>query len=100
VDEIIAESEKYPNLLLAALTNGQLINDKRAQKIVSKFGVLNVSIDTPVASVYESIRIGGRFEILVNNMKNINRIKQSRGKGPKDSPRLQFSAIITDRTYR
>ncbi|MBI5234482.1 MAG: hypothetical protein HY880_09020 [Deltaproteobacteria bacterium] len=100
VDSIIEASQRYPDMKLAALTNGQLIGEKRAEAIVNKFGILNISIDTPDPVVYGSIRIGGRLDTLINNIARINQLKKDMGRSRFDPPKLQFSALIMERTYR
>ena len=100
IDKIAKMSNEYNNLKLSALTNAQLINDKRVEYILDKFSNINISIDTPNPDVYSSIRVGGKLETLINNVNKINAAKAQAGRGRHDFPKLLFSAVVMERTFR
>jgi MoaA/NifB/PqqE/SkfB family radical SAM enzyme len=63
------------------LTNGQLLDDEKIEKIVSR-GVSKVgfSIDGATPEMYEKIRRGASFEKLINNIRKIDEFKKRLGK--------------------
>lgn len=77
-DELMELAGKN-NVFQDIITNGLLLNEERIEKL-SKYSVnLNISIDATDKKMYEQIRSGGNFDILVRNLellkkyKNINR---------------------------
>ena len=77
-DELMELAGKN-NVFQDIITNGLLLNEERIEKL-SKYSVnLNISIDATDKKMYEQIRAGGNFDILVRNLellkkyKNINR---------------------------
>jgi len=73
------DEKKYPNLQnINVITNGRLLNEKMwnslsAKKFIKK---LEISIDAGTKYTYENItRIGGDWDILINNLKFISTIK-------------------------
>jgi MoaA/NifB/PqqE/SkfB family radical SAM enzyme len=100
VDKLIERARDFPQLKLGGATNGILLGKARIAGIVEKFDELSFSLDSADPRIYESIRLGARFEVLEDNLKRINEMKAKLGKGPQDYPQLHFSAVIMERTYR
>ncbi|MBI5418252.1 SPASM domain-containing protein [Candidatus Poribacteria bacterium] len=100
VDKILSDSLQFKNMKLAGITNGLLIGKQRAEIIVEKFDRLEMPIDSSKEDIYQSIRIGSNLENLVNNINQINNLKKARGLKSSDSPHLNFSVIVMERTYK
>ena len=65
------------------VTNGTLLNsDELIEEILQVLGCLRVSIDAATKETYESIRIGAKFEQVIENIKRFNyfrrKIEQNR----------------------
>lgn len=99
-DEVIERAGDFPQLKLGGATNGILLDKGRTNAIVDKFDELSFSMDSVTPKIYESIRVGASFGVLKDNLACINEQKAKLGRSPRDYPRLHFSAIIMDRTYR
>lgn len=86
---------KHTNLSLRLITNGQLINAKQLKLIqdlnLKKLSI-SVSIDAASAFTYESIRRGGKWNVLTNNM---NMLSENRQKQKIDV--LQISFVVMKR---
>lgn len=64
--------EAYQNdVKLTVITNGLLLDDQIIDKLLRVAGGIVFSIDSPFQETYESIRIGGKFEKLKENLKKI-----------------------------
>lgn len=57
----------------------KLTEEKCHQLIDAGLDKLICSVDGYTKEVYEKIRVGGRFETVLNNIKNLQRIKKERG---------------------
>ncbi|MHC4214153.1 MAG: radical SAM protein [Planctomycetota bacterium] len=67
--------EDIKHLTIRFITNGLLLNEKRFQQIESlnvKQLRVSVSIDAASKQIYESIRRGGSWEVLLRNMKMLS----------------------------
>lgn len=69
--DIVAETTAYPQLKIAATTNGTLVDDEIAAWIDHKFAHLYVSIDGAGKRVYERIRRGASFDQLLENLRRL-----------------------------
>jgi len=69
-----------------------LIDEKIAEKLVD-LGVERIfaSIDAATKETYERIRVGGKFERVINNVRNLDRLKKEKGEY---FPELCFHYII------
>ncbi len=74
------------------VTNGLLMTDEAIEQIVD-LGInrVMVSLDGATAATYESIRVGGKFDRLVERLESLKRIKQARGSR---TPVLKFSWVL------
>lgn len=66
--DILKETTKYKNLRQSVISNFQLANEEIINLIVANNVELTISIDGVCKDIYESIRVGGSFEKLVNNL--------------------------------
>ncbi len=67
------------NLLQTVTTNGLLLNGTVAEKLIKYNADIVISIDGAKKTVYESIRRGGNFELLINNIKFVNELRKKYG---------------------
>lgn len=75
-EEILTAGFQYPHLRQSIVTNGQLITEDMAEKLVKNNVELTISIDGVSKEVYEHIRKGANFEILIRNLKLISELKK------------------------
>lgn len=75
-EEILSVGFQYPHLRHSIVTNGQLISEKMAEKLVTNNVELTFSVDGVSKEVYEYIRRGADFEILTRNLKLISELKK------------------------
>jgi tetratricopeptide (TPR) repeat protein len=75
-EEILEAGFQYPHLRQSIVTNGQLITQDLAQKLVKNNVELTVSIDGISKEVYEYIRKGADFQILIRNLKWVSDLKK------------------------
>jgi MoaA/NifB/PqqE/SkfB family radical SAM enzyme len=74
-DQVIRKSdwEKYPNLKIGFQTNGIALTEKKwntlPEIVKSRVAYVGISIDGATAPTYEKLRLGGKFENLVTNLK-------------------------------
>lgn len=59
---------EYPDLKIHIITNGILLNKNIIDMMDGKFRSLSISVDGASKEVYESIRVGGKWEVLMKNM--------------------------------
>lgn len=68
---------KQYDLRTTMITNGMLINDYIAEKLVKKgFDIINVSLEGGTKKTYEKFRIGASFDKLKHNINNLNIYKK------------------------
>lgn len=72
-EEVLEKAASYPNLKQAIFTNGVLIDEKWAKKLVRGNIILSYSIDGFTKSTYESIRKGARFKDLLKSIDIVNK---------------------------
>ncbi len=71
---------EYPNLKLDILTNGILFTPNNWDKLQNLKGMVDnvsVSIDAAEKETYEKLRLGGKWDVLCNNMEFISSLKAS-----------------------
>lgn len=72
-------------------TNGMLLDEERARHFLKKkIGVLKISCDGATEETYESIRHGGNFKKLINNIVTLQKLKQQSGQ---HEPRIEFNFV-------
>lgn len=96
-EEIFDKACKFPNLKQTIVTNGLLITEDWAQKLVNNNIELIFSIDGVTKEVYERIRVGARFDDVIRGIEIINR---ARGKAPSKNMSLRLHAVIMKSNYR
>ncbi len=73
-------------------TNAVLLDEKLATELIkSGLDKLLFSFDSPFKEDYEKIRIGANFEKVLENIKNVNRIRKELGK---DTPLTRVLMVI------
>jgi len=75
-EEILSAASQYPNLRQSIVTNGLLITEKMAEKLVKNNVELTFSIDGVTKETYEYIRRGANFEILIRNLNLILELRK------------------------
>jgi len=74
IEELIVEAGKY-NIEQIISTNGLLLNEGKIKKIINSGMELNISIHGLTKEVYESIHCGASYNVLLNNIELIKKIK-------------------------
>lgn len=72
-------------------SNGLLITENYAKKIVDYGVELNLSIDSVNKKVYESIRVGSNFDVLLKNIKNIKYYRDQKQK----NSNMMLNAVLS-----
>lgn len=79
---------------VSLLTNGQLLNAENIGSMIeSRFNEITISVDGATAQTYESIRVGGRFERLLDNLRLANEMKTRLGRKGLLNLRFTFTAM-------
>lgn len=61
-------------------SNTTLLTEKIANELIDAgLDKINCSVDACIPEVYERIRVGAKFDTILNNIKNLQRIKKERG---------------------
>ena len=94
--EHIAKYTKEKNIKLSTNTNGSLINEKNADTLLNFFDQINISIDSAKADSYNTIRSGGDFTKLIENINMITRKKATSNSKTK----LFLTFTVTHKNYR
>src|SRR5262249_49980199 len=85
----LIDNERCPNLVLDIISNGTLFSEDEWNKfpgIHGKVRSVRVSIDAARKETFEKLRRLGKFEIFVENMRFLSRLRESGG-----IPQLKFS---------
>jgi len=77
------------------ITNGLLLNEKIIELLCKSNVSLSISIDAVEKELYEKIRVGGQFEVL---LKNISLLKKYKKIYPKFS--YSMATVLTNINYR
>jgi len=74
----IKQTKNFPHVRFSLQTNGLLVKKmyQRHEDMFKKLDVLNVSIDGASKRTYESLRKGGSFEKILENLEFIKQIKK------------------------
>lgn len=80
----------YPSAFVVITTNGSFLTESNIERILNSGYIrqIAVSVDAGTRETYESIRKGGRWEILIQNLSRLIKEKEKRG--------LNRSAISTN----
>lgn len=94
--ELFLKAASYPNILQHITTNGLLI-DEEWSRIFSESSVsLLYSIDSVSKDIYESIRIGAKFEDLLKSIDLVNRFRRKSN----NRNNLEMTTVIMKRNYK
>jgi len=63
------------NVCQEIVTNGLLLNENIITKLVKYNVDLYISVEGMTKEIYESVRVGGKFETLINNLNILKRIR-------------------------
>ena len=81
------------------ITNATLLNnDDLIKEILQVLGCLHVSIDAAIKETYESIRIGAKFEQVIENIRKFNRLRKKLY--ATDKPMLHFRVVLMKRNIK
>lgn len=100
MNRIFKEGEKYSHIRFVGFTNATLLTSERIALIIEKFDWIGISIDSPYPEVYKNIRVGGRLEHVITNIKKISELKAEKGLGRAGKPRIILSSVIMELTYK
>jgi MoaA/NifB/PqqE/SkfB family radical SAM enzyme len=75
-EELLSEGLRYPGLRHSIVTNGQLIREEMAERLVKNNVELTISVDGVTKEVYEYIRKGADFERIIRNLELILELKK------------------------
>jgi MoaA/NifB/PqqE/SkfB family radical SAM enzyme len=92
-DHIFNEACKYP-VKQEIITNGTLLTEDLVKKYFNNNVVLNISIDGVTRNVYEKIRRGASFDVLVEKLEMIKKIY----KGPNYN--YHMLSVVMNSNYR
>jgi radical SAM protein with 4Fe4S-binding SPASM domain len=86
----ITKSYKVPFVYMH--TNGTLLSERLIEQIVrSGMDQVSISIDGATKETYERIRVGARFERLIENMRALNQAKE---RLRSDTPHIHFNVVL------
>jgi Arylsulfatase regulator (Fe-S oxidoreductase) len=77
-------------------TNGLLIDEKWAETLLRRNVDLTFSVDSPTREVYEKIRKGADFDVLLRNLRNFNRLKEQ----AKSPVKTNLHIVVMRSNYR
>ncbi|MFA5275651.1 MAG: SPASM domain-containing protein [Candidatus Omnitrophota bacterium] len=69
----------FPNTIIDFQTNGLLLTKSMWQMLIElnvRVGVVAISIDAASSEIYSLVRRGGNFEILMNNLRLVNSLRE------------------------
>jgi len=80
LDMICMMKSRNPRIKLSLITNGSLIRNERMIETICDSGLDNItfSLDGAERKTYESIRRGGKFGVLVENIRALNRTRKKK----------------------
>lgn len=92
-EELFEKAANNINLCQTIVTNGLLIDEKWAKRLVSSNATLVISIDGAKKETYEYIRTGARYENLVNNLEILSTYREKYGNNNRIFPPI-FELIM------
>jgi MoaA/NifB/PqqE/SkfB family radical SAM enzyme len=76
-EDILVQVRRYPNLKNLIVTNGTLLSEDLAARLISlPWIVLAISVDGVTRESYENIRRGAKFDTLIKNLRLINSMRK------------------------
>ncbi len=100
--EILEEIALYPNLRQDINTNGLLIDEKWAKKLVKVNSNIIFSIDSVTKNTYEYIRKGARFEDLISSIQILNKYRDDANNGDQTLKKCStlINLVIMNSNYK
>ena len=93
--EMIRYAKAKGILEVTSLTNATLMDEKACREIVgARLDQLVISVDGFTKEIYEKIRVGADYDVVLNNIKNLLAI---RGKSRKPFIRLQYTESVINK---
>jgi len=79
IDKMVRYAKKKGILEVMFNTNAVLLNEEMANKLIDAgLDKIICSVDGYTPEVYEKIRVGAKFKLVLDNIKNLQRIKRER----------------------
>ena len=76
------------------ITNGTLLNDVTIAKIIdARISRIIVSIDGGTREIFEAVRTGARFDVVIDNFKRLQTMRRSRNAA---LPRLRVNHVLSE----
>ncbi|MCB4790259.1 MAG: tetratricopeptide repeat protein [Elusimicrobia bacterium] len=94
-NELLDETIKYP-VKQTVTTNGLLLDEETAARIIKNNIWLEISIDGTTKEVYEAIRRGAKFDVLIEKLNMINALKKEINPGYK----MSMNVVVIKSNYR
>ncbi|MBN2407408.1 MAG: tetratricopeptide repeat protein [Elusimicrobia bacterium] len=94
---LFEEACSFSSLRQTVFTNGLLIDRGWAKLLASSGADLVVSVDGFTKEAYESIRVGGDFDTLLENLALVNEYRRRPGGGSAD---LAMQMVVMEQNYR
>jgi len=95
-DEYLQIIRKHGIPYTLIISNGSLLTESKANSILDAgIDEVSISLESANREVYESIRIGAKFERLVENL---NRFKELKVKRKTERPKLSFNTVLMKST--
>lgn len=95
-EEIFDQASRYADLKQTIVTNGILITETWAEKLVKNSVELTFSIDGITKDVYEPIRVGAKFDDVICSLKMI---REARNKYDSGRMSLRLHVVIMKSNY-
>ncbi|MHB9154092.1 MAG: radical SAM protein [Endomicrobiales bacterium] len=94
--DLIEEAGRFPHLQQVITTNGLLIDEKWAEVLIRNNVDLTFSVDGATREVYEKIRQGARYDLLVENIRRFVRLKEE----ARSSVKTNLHIVVMRSNYR
>ena len=93
--DLFLESLKNKSLKQTIVSNGMLLNDKWIDALTEADMELTISIDGLNKDIYEKIRYGSKYDILLKNIENLNVVRKRK----KSKLKLKMHTVIMRSNY-
>ena len=93
--DLFLESLKNKSLKQTIVSNGMLLNDKWIDALTEADMELTISIDGLSKDIYEKIRYGSKYDILLKNIENLNEVRKRKNSKLK----LKMHTVIMRSNY-
>ncbi len=92
----LLDKAKKERVKLEIITNGLLLNEYIINSLIETSSNLAISIDSVDKKIYESIRLGAKFETLISNLELLNTIRSKK----KSSISTTLHMVVMKRNYK